>query len=118
MSQIPTKMEKNKVSDHIFKGKTLVYILFWVDGFFILIGNAPIRINLGRDNLINWLSDKGPRLKQYNKSLKLPSHVMKKPVIPAGITEERDKGKKVKRVKTGRREKILNFPFGILETMK
>lgn len=43
---------------------------------------------------------------------------MKRAVIPARRTEEREKGKMVNRVKIGKRENSLNFPGGILETMK
>lgn len=79
-----------------------------------MMGKAAVRMNLERERD----EDRGPRLNENIRSLKLASHVMKKAVMPAGRVEERESGRRVWRVKMGRREKSLSLPFGILEEMK
>lgn len=82
------------------------------------MGNEAISMKLRNDFLGKLSFDKGPRLKQKRRSLKLASQVKKKPVSPAVVGVEREFGRNVKREKIGKREKILNFPLGNLDTMK
>jgi len=101
--------------DQRFKGSILVGLGFRGDGLpLILTGKAAVRMNLGRERE----GDRGPRLKEKRRSLKLASHVMKKAVIPVGRVEERESGRREWRVKTGRRKSSLSLPLGILEEVK
>ena len=70
----------------------------------------------GRD--IVGSDESGPKPKEKRMSLKLASHVMKKAVMPVGRTVVRERGRMVKRKKTGIRERSLSLPFGIFEAMK
>ena len=63
-------------------------------------------------------AESGPESKEKRASLKVASQVMKKAVMPERVAEERRRGRAMKRKKIGRRERNLNLPLGILETMK
>lgn len=92
----------------------------WRDGCclfgLILMGRQAVAMKTRRD--FGEPVERGPKSKEKRASLKVASQVMKKAVMPERMAVERKRGRATKREKIGRRERSLNLPLGILETMK